>query len=1591
MAEEIIYEQVEGGGDPDPLGLRKKAAAHQAKPDPLKLREKAAQAPQPSAFNVNMSSPTFGAQTAPVTSAEGTVISGSGIKGPKEFTFDKPYDPMAVQKLQGKAREAQKKLHSELQGNDKQYEKNLREIRRDSYTIENLREDYKSQGLILAPQDEQKILLKEKQKRYDAPVTADDIADIKTGTILDQNEARKFIKNINKPEIQENAYLIDKYNELASDPDGNHRVEKIKSVAKQIAKGDIIYDPEKKIAIKPLGLLGSAIEGVKNKFKMEEEHDFFKEASDATIINQLEADRNKPDTDEPLKVPKGKAQEIMMTLGEMPVTPMIAGVAGTVGGTLIGNPELGVVAASALGAYENAKINFTTTFRQVYNELRDQGIGEQEAVRQARKQADNAQEIGALVGAAQGVAGAGVSSVSMKFSPAYKQSIGKLLSKNGIELGKLVLEGSAQGAIGAAGEGVKNKLAQSIGIKREITAGMADQFWDNMFMAVGIGAAIKAGRGMAKTDYKTVLHGLSKVPDEAINSAIQEKVIAGDITQEAANQTLERINEYKQKDSQIPANVTEEARFKIQDNIDKLNELEAEKEATHKSLQEPIKERIQKLEEANLALLKETEKSEVPESGLSKAQEKEAIETAEEFLAEGILPDVYESMIKQDPIGFWKMIAQQAQNMDENWKPLSRQIDEQAVRDQFGDTVVDYAKELFPAPEPVITTDASPIVAPEDAMPADDIAKPYDIANVSEEAGVSQGEGDGAPVPSVRDVSDGGAPVVEAEASNGGAAAEPEMIGITHAQMDAVARDLGIDTYQKDSPESLALWDTQARERLAKDPDAINKVVNKMRNGDQPDKVETRMLIMNLADKKAKYNNNPTPEGLNEIKRLRDLYNISGREEARAFFARRGSVPVEETLADFHMRDTEYNRAPLTEEQTAKSTQEYENIRKTTEQYDQKIAQLEAENIRLKAEKKIKEAAKSNKKAKADYRDERRQIITDIREKLRKARGETSVVAVPYAKELIAIAPDVMKLVRSYVDQGISELPELVKNVRGVLADYLPEITEKDVHNIIAGTYSKRSTKSQLAQQVSELRKEAKLINDLEALQRGEIPVNEKKRVDRNRRIEALKSQIKELRDEMGLNERTDEDKLSALKSRYKKQIAEIEKKIADGDFGPDEKPEPIKLDAEAIELKDKMIKAKAEREARLAQMEYEQRTKGEKALDLASQSLDTVRTLQTNPDMSFFGRQGIKFLVTHPVKGAKLFWESAKQATSQKRYDRWLYDIHNSPAWQLIEDSGLAVLDPHTLNSAKREEAWRSQLIHKIPVAGQVAKASERAFTSAANMARVEWFMEGVGVLRKQDKTWESAPEEYKGWASAVNNMTGRGGLGGLEPVVGQLAIPFWSPRLIAANVNLFLNPMYYVNMPAVARRMLIASMAQYVVTGIGMLYGASKLGAEVEADPRSSDFGKIKVGNTRYDVWGGGSQYIRAMAQFFKGQRKSGGEISELNTRARAMTLFNLTRTKLSPIIGFGLDATLGENVIGEKVEWTDAYRLMIPMLYNDIKEAAKDEKGGPGTAAISGLLSFLGIGAQTYGGKASSASNSGKPGKAGKPKKQTKQTKK
>lgn len=154
------------------------------------------------------------------------------------------------------------------------------------------------------------------------------------------------------------------------------------------------------------------------------------------------------------------------------------------------------------------------------------------------------------------------------------------------------------------------------------------------------------------------------------------------------------------------------------------------------------------------------------------------------------------------------------------------------------------------------------------------------------------------------------------------------------------------------------------------------------------------------------------------------------------------------------------------------------------------------------------------------------------------------------------------------------------------------------------------------------------------------------------------------------------------------------------------------------------------------------------------------------------------------------------------------------------------------------------------------------------------------------------------------------------------------------------------------------------------------------VEFDPRSSDFMKLKIGETRIDPMAGLSQTVTLIGQLATGQKKGlRGDIQDLYGEKRKFgdpDLWDVTtgflRKKLAPIPGAIVDLRVGENVIGEKeTPLTTGLDLFVPLSFQEAGETfrARGLVGGAGVVA----LSLLGMGGGTYGPRTAYATGDSK----------------
>lgn len=812
--------------------------------------------------------------------------------------------------------------------------------------------------------------------------------------------------------------------------------------------------------------------------------------------------------------------------------------------------------------------------------------------------------------------------------------------------------------------------------------------------------------------------------------------------------------------------------------------------------------------------------------------------------------------------------------------------------------------------------------------------------------------------------------------------AEQPLVGVNQEKNRETREELGLDDYER-----TRISDDEINQRAdteIKNGYDVKRLLARLKDGKStPTTIEIAILRKYKAGLEAALENNPTKQVLADLRELVTSLDPATSEQGRAFRMLQYLQVRDNTLAGFFSEEQEASgREELTEEEIERIRNEWNEIDDVERKLNERIIALEAENARLKAEQELKKqkGEKTKKKSREEFQEGVKDAIASAREKLKQLRNSQNVTIVPYANELIAIAPDVIKVVRLVLQQGITELSDVVSNVHSQFKDIVPDLTERDVQDIIAGEYNQPSPpRSEIAAKLRDLRDQAALINKLEALENGEVPKNEKAKVKRIAEIESLKKQIKE----------HNTTRLEAYKSNVKRQIDELQEQLDQGNYRGKPGQPAIALDREANYLKDKLIQLRKERQARLLRLEYQKSSRIQKIKDGIANVLNVPRGIMASLDFSAPLRQAAIVTVNNPKVAGQAGLEMFKQAFSQKRFDRWFYDLQNTPRYRLMQESGLYVADPNDPRMTVREEQFMSNLAERIPLIGKLVKGSERAYVSYLNKMRVDLFNRYADAYEDEGFTFDANPTMFKGIASFLNNATGRGNLGLAETAAPILNTAFFSPRLIASRMNILgigdlfsLGKGYYGKLPPAVRKTAIRNMLQFVAIGaatislIALAKNAfsgddDKEKAEIETDPRSSDFGKLKIGNTRWDVWAGFQQYIRLIAQLSKGESKSiaSQAINPLtgegkSRRDKQDVAISFVRGKLAPVPSFLWERFLsnGKNVLGEKRTWTESIRdRLLPLTISDTYSTMKEN--GVKALFTQGIPASFGVGVQNY----------------------------
>ncbi len=387
----------------------------------------------------------------------------------------------------------------------------------------------------------------------------------------------------------------------------------------------------------------------------------------------------------------------------------------------------------------------------------------------------------------------------------------------------------------------------------------------------------------------------------------------------------------------------------------------------------------------------------------------------------------------------------------------------------------------------------------------------------------------------------------------------------------------------------------------------------------------------------------------------------------------------------------------------------------------------------------------------------------------------------------------------------------------------------------------------------------------------------------------------------------------------------------------------------------------------------------GERFWRLTLDALNIPRSFLAAFDLSFPFRQGVFAFARHPkeffgnlpamLRAAKNP-EFAEQMVAAIKNDRTLIETAEGfrPLNELMEDARLFLPDISGTEAFEaRAEEFLSTLARRIPG----VKFSERGFIAYGDKLRSDIFRNTLQSWARQSKP--ATAEEIADLGIMLNVLTGRGNLP--PELAKSLSFGFFAPRFAASRPQLFLAATIN-NLPGARKvtgtilgapgqttrvaRLASQELVTSVGAGLGILALVKMSGVgDVELNPLSSDFGKIKIGKTRIDFWGGARPWATVIARMITGKKKTATGFVVPEDTMKALERFG--RSKLAPPAALIADVLYGETAVGEEIGTRgDILRRTLPLAIQDVADAVIQEST---TVGLLSTAAFLGVGFQTY----------------------------
>ena len=368
----------------------------------------------------------------------------------------------------------------------------------------------------------------------------------------------------------------------------------------------------------------------------------------------------------------------------------------------------------------------------------------------------------------------------------------------------------------------------------------------------------------------------------------------------------------------------------------------------------------------------------------------------------------------------------------------------------------------------------------------------------------------------------------------------------------------------------------------------------------------------------------------------------------------------------------------------------------------------------------------------------------------------------------------------------------------------------------------------------------------------------------------------------------------------------------------------------------------------------------------LLSSISGNAKAIRASMDNSAIFRQGWKTLLTNP----RIWLNNAKKSFG----DIWRTFGKDQVINELNAD---LISRPNAINeNYKRmklalgtvEEEFPESFASKIPIVGKSYQASENAFTAFVYKTRADVADKYIEIAEKSGV--ELDDRELRSIGKLTNSLTGRGSVGALEPASNVINNVFWSPRKLKADIDTLTLHALDKDFSSFARKQSAKNLLKIVASIAAILGIANAIRDDsVDFDPRSADFGKIKIGNSRFDVTAGMSSIVVLASRLLSGASKSSttGKVTTLNadeygSMTKKDVLYNFFENKLSPATAVVKELLEGKDFSGNdltaKTILTD---LFVPLPIANISELKKDPDSA--NILVATIADMLGISVNTY----------------------------